>query len=269
MPKSAAQLDHVVLLLPYEDVINPPFWITDKFRVSAGGKHADGKTENRLIFFADGTYLELIAFVNDDPDKRSGHWWNKDFGIIDYALTMRNNFDHPALQERLKESGCGLSYAEPVEGGRITADKQEVKWKVTFPEGVERGAVPFWCHDVTPRERRVPAVDGNTHHPCGAIGVAGMVAEVAEDQVERIDIAMGAIINTSHSDGGKYSVSQPFEVGRADEPEIWVQRRPKDAEKELRLRLMVQCPGKGGQSNIEKTIGDGVVLIDFVNGGDS
>lgn len=41
----------------------------------AGGKHADGKTENKLILFRDGTYLELIAFVNDDPEKRKGHWW--------------------------------------------------------------------------------------------------------------------------------------------------------------------------------------------------
>lgn len=71
----AAQLDHVVMLLPYELITKPPAWITDNFVVSPGGTHADGKTENRLVLFQDGTYLELIAFVNDDPDKRKGHWW--------------------------------------------------------------------------------------------------------------------------------------------------------------------------------------------------
>lgn len=71
------QLDHVVLLVPYEDVVNPPSWVTDNFIINPGGTHADGKTENKLVLFADGTYLELIAFINDDAEKRRGHWWDK------------------------------------------------------------------------------------------------------------------------------------------------------------------------------------------------
>ena len=69
-----AQLDHVILLLPYQDLLNPPSWLTSNFIVSPGGLHADGKTENRLVLFEDGTYLELIAFINDDPVRRQGHW---------------------------------------------------------------------------------------------------------------------------------------------------------------------------------------------------
>lgn len=88
-------LDHVVLLLPYAQLQDLPAWVTNNFTVSEGGKsailattphifwahkrflgkHADGKTENKLILFRDGSYLELIAFVNDDPEKRKGHWW--------------------------------------------------------------------------------------------------------------------------------------------------------------------------------------------------
>lgn len=147
MRRSPAQLDHVVLLLPYRDLVKLPSWISDRFTITSGGKHADGKTENRLILFRDGTYLELIAFIRDDPQKRKGHRWDKDFGIVDYALTTRIDFDFAKLQERLKESGAGITYAEPAERGRVTLEKRHVKWKDTIPQGVEPGVVPSWIHD--------------------------------------------------------------------------------------------------------------------------
>ena len=44
------------------------------FTVVPGGEHAGGMTHNALIAFADGSYIELIAFI--DPEKRSTHrWW--------------------------------------------------------------------------------------------------------------------------------------------------------------------------------------------------
>ena len=58
--KDKASLDHVVLLLPYDYLGNPPEWIAKNFTVSAGGKHADGKTENRLVLFRDGTYVRFL-----------------------------------------------------------------------------------------------------------------------------------------------------------------------------------------------------------------
>lgn len=59
--------------------------------IQPGGKHADGRTENRLVVFRDGTYLELIAFIDDAPEKRRGHWWDRAFGVVDYALTTTND----------------------------------------------------------------------------------------------------------------------------------------------------------------------------------
>ncbi|KAK5132617.1 hypothetical protein LTR08_008816 [Meristemomyces frigidus] len=267
MHKSPAQLDHVVLLLPHADVLNPPDWITSRFTVSAGGKHAEGKTENRLIMFRDGTYLELIAFVKDDPAKREGHWWDKAFGIVDFALTTRMEFDYAALQERLRKSGSVVSYAEPVEGGRVTPDRQELRWKVTFPKGVERGVVPFWCHDLTPRERRVPAFDGNTHHPCGAVGMAGLFVDVAEDQFERVKAALPAITKLPVHADASYTLSTPFDVGRPEEPTMVLRRKTDDQKADLRITLEIQCPGRGGQADVEQRVGDGMVLINLVNGG--
>ncbi|TKA23830.1 hypothetical protein B0A50_06965 [Salinomyces thailandicus] len=266
MPKSEVLLDHVVLLLPYEQVVNPPSWIANSFHISPGGRHADGKTENKLILFRDGSYLELIAFIHDDPARRKGHCWDKDYGVVDFALTTRHQFDHATLRERLQKSGANFSYADPVEGGRKTPDRQELRWKLTCPVGVERGMVPFWCSDLTPRERRVPGVNGNTHHPCGAVGISGVVIEVADGNYDRLKTALAAITNTTPTDPGRYPISTPFEIGRPDQPTIWLRQRPLDGEKELRLRLLIQCPGRGSQPNIERKVGGGLVAIDLVNG---
>jgi catechol 2,3-dioxygenase-like lactoylglutathione lyase family enzyme len=57
------------------------------FTVQQGGTHADGVTHNALIGFADGSYIELIAFLQAAPQRR---WWNvgqrHGDGFVDYAL---------------------------------------------------------------------------------------------------------------------------------------------------------------------------------------
>src|SRR5215210_8497029 len=69
-------LDHLVILVEeleeavagYEEL---GFWVT------FGGEHADGLTHNALVPFADGTYLELVAFVDPD-DERDNVWgWRR------------------------------------------------------------------------------------------------------------------------------------------------------------------------------------------------
>ena len=42
MGKDIAQLDHVVILLPYDYLSNPPNWLTDNFTISPGGTYSDG-----------------------------------------------------------------------------------------------------------------------------------------------------------------------------------------------------------------------------------
>jgi hypothetical protein len=98
-------LDHMMILLPYQDLVNPPSRPTKHFTTTPGGRHADGKTENKLICFRDGSHIELIAFINDDPKHREGHWWgDKSPGIIDFAFTSDEDADvhFAGLQERLR-----------------------------------------------------------------------------------------------------------------------------------------------------------------------
>ena len=55
------------------------------FTVTAGGEHAGGVTHNALVCFADGSYLELVAFRRPDPTHR---WWRHaaNGGFADFAL---------------------------------------------------------------------------------------------------------------------------------------------------------------------------------------
>ncbi|GAB7357992.1 hypothetical protein MBLNU230_g0159t1 [Neophaeotheca triangularis] len=261
-----AQLDHVILLLPYKDIIDPPAWLTNNFTISPGGRHADGKTENRLILFRDGTYLELIAFINDDPEKRRGHWWDKPYGIVDYALTSASPLDFKALKSRLNATDSQVSYQDPLEGGRERPDGTRVQWKVTFPTGTERGTVPFWCHDLTPREARVPLTEASTTHPSGALGMAGIREAVITGRAGELGRALAAILGQEATAGDQvlereFEVGVPQKVDGARAPSLGLQRLPDGAERGLFLTLLLQgTDGKVGE-DIEESIAGGVVSI--------
>ena len=95
-----------------------------------------------------------------------------------------------------------MRYEKPVEGGRKRDDGQEVKWKVTFPqlgEGedkFQRGELPFFCHDITPRCLRVPISKENTTHPSGAYGINSIRVFVPENRVPVLVEAYKAILDT-------------------------------------------------------------------------
>jgi hypothetical protein len=253
---TSVQLDHVVALLPYKDILDPPEWIRKNFIVSPGGRHADGKTENRLILFRDGTYLELIAFVNDDPDKRKGHFWDRSFGIVDYALTTSETYDFDPLQARLKRSGAGIEYTKPQTGGRARPDGVELKWEVTFPIGASRGEVPFWCHDLTPRERRVPITDASSDHPCGAVGMSVVVLSVDPTRVERLTKAISAITGDEGTLGTPLSPAQP------KKPFIRIEQNDQLGQ-DHHLSLVLHTASTKLPATIEERIGDGRLSIQF------
>lgn len=155
------QLDHIIILVPSALLTTPPPWLTDNFTLTTGGRHGDNKTENKLIIFADRSYIELIAFIDDLPANRAGHFWDKPFGIVDFALTSgagagvgdagEADAAREAVMARLAGSaddveaafgGNGLVYYEPKRGSRVRADTgQELAWKVTGPSGCHRGEV--------------------------------------------------------------------------------------------------------------------------------
>ncbi|THH05307.1 hypothetical protein EW145_g4891 [Phellinidium pouzarii] len=90
-------LDHIVHLTPPGSIAKTiESWEKLGFKVTPGGTHADGLTENALVILADTTYLELISFTHEptyytpgssERAARDAHAWaGKVPGWIDFAL---------------------------------------------------------------------------------------------------------------------------------------------------------------------------------------
>lgn len=228
MASPPLSLDHIIILVPYSYLQTPPLWITQNFTITPGGRHGDNKTENILICFQDGSYIEIIAFINDDPKLRKGHWWDKPFGIVDYAFTSPNsaaaNFEE--VQKRLEAAETEIRYEEPRAGQRERPDGELVKWQITFPVttgGFQRGELPFFCHDVTDRGLRVPMRKENTTHPSSAYGVKDLLIYAPEAHVKVVTKAYSAIFNSPNlsepgeTDQGVFTTKRLVPVASAPE----------------------------------------------------
>ena len=125
------------------------------FTVTPGGVHAGGLTHNALVGFADGSYLELIAFV-DLAAARGKHSWapvaERGGGWADFAL-LSNELaqDAAALRE--------LVARPPEDGGRTRPDGQAITWRVARLVA----PLPFLIEDGTARELRVPGGEAAIH----------------------------------------------------------------------------------------------------------
>jgi hypothetical protein len=157
------QLDHVVLVV--RDLASA---MSDHrrrgFTVTLGGEHADGITHNALITFADGTYLEIVAF-RDPARARTHRWWKiaaDGGGFADFALLSDDlDVDIAALADLVK--------TPPKEGGRIRPDGIEVKWRTASL----KPPLPFVIEDITARDLRVPG-GAAAEHANGATGIASV-----------------------------------------------------------------------------------------------
>lgn len=184
------QIDHVVALVRELDAAVADFAALG-FTVVPGGEHAGGATHNALISFADGTYIELIAFR--EPDRPQGHgWWPylaKGEGWVDFALLEP---DLDAAAARL--AATPIAVEGPGDGGRLRPDGARVAWRSLRP-GATAGAgrLPFLIADVTPRDVRVPG-GAATDHALGAARVAG--ATVVVTNLARARMAWGQYLGT-------------------------------------------------------------------------
>ncbi|HEV2129210.1 MAG TPA: VOC family protein [Thermomicrobiales bacterium] len=142
------------------------------FTVVPGGQHAGGTTHNALIAFRDGSYIELIAFI--DPEQRSTHrWWTrlwKGGGLVDFALFCSDlEADVAEIRDR------GLEIDEPVENGRLRPDGERLEWRQSFPQEIAgESGLPFLIEDITPRSLRVPSEEDQVTHRNGVTGIAGL-----------------------------------------------------------------------------------------------
>jgi catechol 2,3-dioxygenase-like lactoylglutathione lyase family enzyme len=164
-----AAIDHLVILVRDLDATIADYTALG-FNVVPGGEHADGNTHNALVAFADGSYLELIAFKREAPGHR---WWghSAEEGLVDFALLP------DAIEADIAAArGRGLAYEGPTPGGRLRPDGQRLEWQIGAPPTPD---MPFLCADVTPRELRVPGGDARVH-PNGATGISELTIAVRD-----------------------------------------------------------------------------------------
>ena len=165
------QLDHLVILVrDLESAIAD--YTALGFTVQRGGTHADGATHNALVGFADGSYVELIAFLKPAP----AHRWHAAQqagmeGFVDFAL-LPGSVGEVVAAARQR----GLNYQGPIDGGRVRPDGERLVWQIGTPPSPD---LPFLCGDVTPRRLRVS--EGAVRvHANGVRGVASISLRVAD-----------------------------------------------------------------------------------------
>ncbi|KAJ9161575.1 hypothetical protein NKR19_g2153 [Coniochaeta hoffmannii] len=290
-PLATPVLDHIVILVPLPFLSNLPSWLTDSLTVLPGGTHADGLTENKLVVFGDGVYLELIAFVpGADPEKRRSHRWARkaEGQIVDFACTLLQQEEEEdsagspeaqfdAVRDRVRAAKTGYDYTDPAPGGRRTPDGTELKWAIAAPyvefhSGDERpyivGELPFWCLDRTPRLLRVPRGDSdNLAHPCGALGVASVSVSVPADEVPGLRGTYDAIAAGPGQqvavEGGDPAYTWKLEVpfpGATTHSELLLRTASEGSASEgVHLSISLFTKAKSGQ--LEGDIGNGRRLV--------
>ncbi|KAF2804560.1 uncharacterized protein BDZ99DRAFT_467256 [Mytilinidion resinicola] len=237
-------LDHIVIFVPYASLQSVPTWLTTHFTVSPGGRHGDNKTENKLILLPDGCYIELIAFIDDGATSREGHWWgDKKTGIADLAFTTEGAAGPciDGVAERLTKSnaegGLQVVYQQPQRGARNRPDGTRVEWEVTFPtgKGVQRGLAPFFCHDVTPRDLRVPLRETSARHPSGAYGVKSLTIMIPGEEVAGLAKTWEAILDSKNEGTEKearFTVGSVHKVEDTPDPVIIIKAPEEEWQKE-------------------------------------
>jgi len=144
------------------------------FTVVRGGKHPIG-THNALIAFADGGYLELIAFLKPN----TGHLWQsaleKGRGIVDFCLATD---DLAADVDSMRRAGAKIGAPYPLTRDR--PDGYHLSWVLATPESPFNGQVPFLIKDDTPRDERVPR---ERSHCNGASGIRTLTIAVDDPGV--------------------------------------------------------------------------------------
>jgi catechol 2,3-dioxygenase-like lactoylglutathione lyase family enzyme len=208
------RLDHVVILVGdldravrgYEEL---------GFTVTPGGEHADGLTRNALVPFADGSYLELVAFV-DPEDPRDNVWGWRAFlplggGLIDYCAASD---DLEADVRRLEEGGLGVE--DPTDGGRRLPDGTEIRWRVARIRQDGR-LLPFLIEDLTPRSLRVPGGPA-AEHPNGATGISHL--EIVAPEARAASGSLEALVGKPGGPDGSFVMGgctlSPVTLGRGD-----------------------------------------------------
>ncbi len=179
-------IDHVVIVV--DDLARAGAdYRTLGFTVVEGGRHADGVTENVLVAFEDGSYLELVSFIDSPPPEHLfARGEEVGEGLLAYAL-LPGDIDETISSARHK----GLQIKGPRDSGRKRPDGVQISWRLGIADGYD---LPFLCADVTQRGLRVPH-GPSAQHANGATGVkrVTVAVESLDRSRERYSALLGGV----------------------------------------------------------------------------
>jgi catechol 2,3-dioxygenase-like lactoylglutathione lyase family enzyme len=186
-------LDHIVILVFDLERAQADYGALG-FTVVEGGRHADGLTHNALVAFEDGSYLELIAFIEEPPDWHPFYRAHGEEGLVTFALLPADiERDVHNARER------GLHTEGPRQGGRHRPDGVHIEWQIAQADSPE---MPFLCADVTPRDLRVPYGPSRLHAN-GTVGIAAVTVVVIDLQASMT--RYGALLGSDPLPHGPYN----------------------------------------------------------------
>jgi hypothetical protein len=147
-----------------------------------GGPHSNGVTHMALLGFEDGSYIELISFL--EAGLKDTIFWGEhiagDGGPCAWAVWSD---DVAAEAARLK--ALGVTVAGPVSMHRRRPDGALVAWDLAFLGDRAAGAtLPFIIKDITPRAWRVQPSAGVT----GRLTGVAMVILAVENLADTIEL---------------------------------------------------------------------------------
>jgi catechol 2,3-dioxygenase-like lactoylglutathione lyase family enzyme len=214
-------IDHLVIVVPDLEAAARSYGELG-FKVVPGGRHPVG-THNALIAFQDGSYLELIAFYESNPEHR---WWaplRLGGGLVDFCLQTD---DLAADTEALRRAGVAIDDPKPLT--RQRPDGYLLRWVLSIPRGAHRGVAPFLIHDETPRWERVPP---ETIHPNQVTGIGTLSVAVTDAAAVRLwyERVLGTPASEIRSDelraaGVRFRIGPhtfDFVAPRACPPGVW------------------------------------------------
>jgi catechol 2,3-dioxygenase-like lactoylglutathione lyase family enzyme len=147
-------LDHLIVLVNDRDAAIETYRRLG-FDVRVGGEHPAFGSHNALIALADGTYIELVAFM--DAARAAQSFWGAALGKLRAGegwggfVLASNDLANDVAQLRAR----ALNVGEPSAGARLRPDGQRVAWHIALCNDSPVGRLPFLIQDETPRALRI------------------------------------------------------------------------------------------------------------------